>query len=311
MNIVFMGTPDFAVPTLQMLIDEGHTISCVVTQPDRPKGRGKKENMPPVKELALKYNIPVAQPVRVKGDEVFYEHIKALNPDVIVVVAFGQILPESILNIPRLGCINVHGSLLPAYRGAAPIQWSIINREAVTGVTIMYMDKGMDTGDMLFKREMTIDADDTYKSLHDKMMIVGADALKEAMPIIIAGGEGRQKQDDNQATYASMINKAMGELDFSKSADALDALVRGLDPWPVAYTYYEGQPLKVWKVAVSDSEQTGDAGKILDINKDGLYVQTGKGVLVIEEIQAPNKRRMPVSEYIKGNTVTVGEVLGK
>lgn len=311
MNIVFMGTPDFAVPTLQMLIDEGHTISCVVTQPDRPKGRGKKENMPPVKELALKYNIPVEQPVRVKGDEVFYENIKALNPDVIVVVAFGQILPESILNIPRLGCINVHGSLLPAYRGAAPIQWSIINGEAVTGVTIMYMDKGMDTGDMLLKREMPIEADDTYKTLHDKMMIVGADALKEAMPLIVAGGEGRQKQDDSEATYASMINKAMGELDFSKSADALDALVRGLDPWPVAYTYYEGQPLKVWKVAVSDAEQTGEAGKILDVNKDGLYVQTGKGVLVIEEIQAPNKRRMPVSEYIKGNTMTVGEVLGK
>lgn len=311
MNIVFMGTPDFAVPTLQMLIDEGHTISCVVTQPDRPKGRGKKENMPPVKELALKYNIPVSQPVRVKGDEAFYEHIKALNPDVIVVVAFGQILPESILNIPRLGCINVHGSLLPAYRGAAPIQWSIINREAVTGVTIMYMDKGMDTGDMLLKREMTIEVDDTYKSLHDKMMIVGADALKEAMPLIIAGGEGREKQDDSQATYASMINKAMGEMDFTKSASELDALVRGLDPWPVAYTYYEGQPLKVWKVAVSDHEKTGEPGKILDINKDGLYVQTGEGVLVIEEIQAPNKRRMPVSEYIKGNTMTVGEVLGK
>lgn len=311
MNIVFMGTPDFAVPTLQMLIDEGHTISCVVTQPDRPKGRGKKENMPPVKELALKYDIPVLQPARVKGDEAFYEHIKALNPDVIVVVAFGQILPESILNIPRLGCINVHGSLLPAYRGAAPIQWSVINRESVTGVTIMYMDKGMDTGDMLLKREMAIEPADTYKTLHDKMMFVGAAALKEAFPSIIAGGVERQKQDDSEATYASMISKAMGEIDFNKSALEIDALVRGLDPWPVAYTYYNGQPLKVWKVFVSDEKAQGEVGKIVDITKEGLCVQTGEGIIVIEEIQAPNKRRMPVVEYIKGNSMAVGEVLGK
>ncbi|MGL4345755.1 MAG: methionyl-tRNA formyltransferase [Cellulosilyticaceae bacterium] len=311
MNIVFMGTPDFAVPTLQMLIDEGHQISLVVTQPDRPKGRGKKENMPPVKELALKYDIPVSQPVRIKGDEVFYENIKTLNPDVIVVVAFGQILPESILNIPRFGCINVHGSLLPAYRGAAPIQWSIINREPITGVTIMYMDKGMDTGDMLLKREMPIVAEDTYKTLHDKMMVVGADALKEALPTIFAGGEGRQKQDDTQATYASMINKALGEIDFNKSALEINALVRGLDPWPVAYTYYEGQPLKVWKTSVASDNGQGESGKIIDITKEGLCVQTGEGVIVIEEIQAPNKRRMLVSEYIKGNSIAVGEVLGK
>ena len=178
MNIVFMGTPEFAVPTLQMLIDEGHTISGVVTQPDRPKGRGNKETMSPVKELAIKYGLTVFQPERVKGNEDFYNDIKALNPDVMIVVAYGKILPESILEIPSLGCINIHGSLLPSYRGAAPIQWSIINGEEKTGVTIMYMDVGMDTGDMLLKKEIIIEKEDTYQSLHDKMKEVGALALK-------------------------------------------------------------------------------------------------------------------------------------
>lgn len=180
MNVVFMGTPDFAVPTLEMLIAEGHHVSAVVTQPDRQKGRGKKASMPPVKEVALAHHLPILQPERIKGDEAFFEHIQSLNPDVIVVVAFGQILPESILNIPKYGCINIHGSLLPYYRGAAPIQWSILNEESKTGVTIMYMDKGMDTGDMLLKKEMPIEKTDTYESLHDKMKIVGVEALKEA-----------------------------------------------------------------------------------------------------------------------------------
>lgn len=310
MNIVFMGTPDFSVPTLQMLIDEGHTISAVVTQPDRPKGRGKKENMPPVKELALKYDLPVFQPERIRGDEDFYNNIKALNPDVIVVVAFGQILPVEVLEIPKFGCINIHGSLLPKYRGAAPIQWSIIDREAVTGVTIMYMDKGMDTGDMLLKKEIAIEATDTYQTLHDKMKVVGSEALKEAMPIIISGGEGRTKQNDEEATYASMIQKSLGEIDWTQSASVIDALVRGLNPWPVAYTYYSSQPIKIWEAKAVEGSSEYEPGCIVEVDKDGMHIQTGDGILVIREMQAPNKKRMLVSEYIKGNTLEIGQLLG-
>lgn len=311
MKIVFMGTPDFAVPTLQMLIDEGHEISLVVTQPDRPKGRGNKENMPPVKELALKYNLPVSQPARVKGDEEFYNHIKTLNPDLIIVVAFGQILPESILEIPRLGCINIHGSLLPKYRGAGPIQWSVINGEEVTGVTIMYMDKGMDTGDMLYKKEISLSPKETSQTLHDKMMHVGPEALKEAMPLIIAGGECREKQNHEEATYASMISKSLGEIDFTKSAKEIDCLIRGLNPWPVAFTYYEGQTIKIWDADVIETNSEYANGTITKVDKEGMCVQTGEGQLLIREIQAPNKKRMAVSEYIKGNTILEGHILGR
>ncbi|MEG0999852.1 MAG: methionyl-tRNA formyltransferase [Cellulosilyticaceae bacterium] len=311
MNIVFMGTPDFAVPPLQILIDEGHEISLVVTQPDRPKGRGKKDNMSAVKELALKYDLPVNQPERVKNDEEFYKHIKALNPDLIIVVAFGQILPESILEIPRLGCINIHGSLLPKYRGAGPIQWSVINQEEVSGVTIMYMDKGMDTGDMLYKKEIALAPKETSETLYDKMRIIGADALKEAMPLIISGGVGREKQDDTKATYAPPISKSLGEVDFSKSAKEIDALIRGLNPWPVAYTYYDNQCMKVWDVDVIAENSTYASGTIVKVAKEGLYVQTGEGQLCISEIQVPNKKRMAVSEYIKGHTILEGQILGR
>lgn len=311
MNIVFMGTPDFAVPTLQMLIDEGHTISAVVTQPDRPKGRGNKETMPPVKELAVKYGLTVYQPDRIKDNETFYNDIKALNPDVMVVVAYGKILPETILNIPTLGCINIHGSLLPAYRGAAPIQWSIIDGQAETGVTIMYMDKGMDTGDMLLKRAMPIAKDDTYMTLHDKMKVVGAEALKEAMPTIISGGTTRQKQDDTVATYAPVIQKTLGEVNWSKPATAIDCLVRGVNPWPVAYTFYEGQVFKIWECVLTHETVDAAPGTIVAVDKQGIHVQTGEGTLCITSLQAPNKKRMPVCEYIKGNTIEEGKLLGR
>ncbi|MBE6022382.1 MAG: methionyl-tRNA formyltransferase [Cellulosilyticum sp.] len=310
MNVVFMGTPDFAVPTLEMLIAEGHTVSAVVTQPDKAKGRGKKLSMPPVKEVALAHDLPVLQPERIKGDEAFFEHIQSLNPDVIVVVAFGQILPESILNIPKYGCINIHGSLLPKYRGAAPIQWAILNEEKVTGVTIMYMDKGMDTGDMLLKREMPIEADDTYESLHDKMKIVGANALKDAFPMILSGGKEREKQNSDEATYASMIQKSLGEINWQETTSHIDAKIRGLNPWPGGYTYYKGEVMKVWKAVPYDEGSEEEAGTILDVNKEGVLVKTGNGTLWIQEIQMPNKKRMPVSEYIKGNTLEVGTVLG-
>ncbi|MGL4800277.1 MAG: methionyl-tRNA formyltransferase [Cellulosilyticaceae bacterium] len=311
MNIVFMGTPDFAVPTLQMLIDEGHQLLAVVTQPDRPKGRGNKETMSPIKELALKHDIPVLQPERVKGNEAFCEELKALKPDVMVVVAYGQILPESILEIPALGCINIHGSLLPHYRGAAPIQWSVINGEAVTGVTIMYMDKGMDTGDMLLKREMAIESTDTYETLHNKMKVVGANALKEALPLIEQGGIGREKQDNEAATYAPPIQKTLGEIDWTKSAQVIDCLVRGVNPWPAAYTFYEGQLFKVWVCEVVKENEGCQPGTILSVDKEGIRVQTGDGIILIREIQAPNKKRMAVSEYIKGNTIEASCLLGR
>lgn len=310
MNVVFMGTPDFAVPTLEKLIEEGHHISAVVTQPDKPKGRGKTLTMTPVKEVALKHDIEVLQPVKIRGDEEFYNHILSLNPDIIVVVAFGQILPESILNIPKYGCINIHGSLLPKYRGAAPIQWAIMDEEPTTGVTIMYMDKGMDTGDMLYKREMPIEKDDTYASLHDKMKIVGADTLIEALPMIEAGGKEREKQDDAKATYASMIDKALGEIKWDESASKIDAKIRGLNPWPAGYTSYQGGTMKVWR-AMPISETTNEKpGTIIRVDKEGMVVQTGTSCLLIEEIQMPNKKRMLVSEYIKGNTLESGTVLG-
>ena len=310
MNVVFMGTPDFAVPTLEMLINENHTISAVVTQPDKPKGRGKKESMPPVKEVALAHGLPVLQPEKIRGDEAFYNHILSLNPDVIVVVAFGQILPESILNIPKYGCINIHGSLLPKYRGAAPIQWSIINEEPVTGVTIMYMDKGMDTGDMILKKEIVMDETETYASLHDKMKVVGAMALKEAFPMISAGGKERQKQKECEATYAPLIQKSLGEIKWNVSTNSIDALIRGLNPWPGGYTYYKGEVMKIWKAVKMPTQGEGTPGTILEVGKDGILVKTLDGSLCIQEIQMPNKKRMPVSEYIKGNMLEIGVVLG-
>ena len=309
MNIIFMGTPDFAVPTLEKLIDEGHDISCVVTQPDKPKGRGKKESMPPVKEVALKYGLTVLQPTRIKNDEEFIYHIQSLNPDVIVVVAFGQILPKSVLDIPKYGCINIHGSLLPKYRGAAPIQWSIINEDSITGVTIMYMNEGMDTGDMILKKEIIISEEDTYETLHNKMKEIGAGTLIEAMPIIESLGN-RIKQDEQDATYAPKIEKSLGEIKWNNNTSTVDALIRGVTPWPGGYTYYKGEVMKVWKVKKIQTSIEGVPGTILSVDKDGILVKTLDSALIIKEIQMPNKKRMPVSEYIKGNCIDIGTVLG-
>ncbi len=311
MNVVFMGTPDFAVPTLEMLIDSNHSISAVVTQPDKPKGRGKKESMPPVKEVALRHNLLVLQPEKIRTDEAFYKHIQSLNPDIIVVVAFGQILPESILALPRYGCINVHGSLLPKYRGAAPIQWAILNEEPITGVTIMYMDKGMDTGDMLLKKEMVISKEDTYASLHDKMKEVGAKALQEALILLLEGKLERTKQVNSEATYAPIIEKSLGEIKWDNKSSKISALIRGLNPWPGGYTYYKGEVMKIWNASVVEgNNDKADPGTVLRVDKEGVFVKTLDGSLCIKEIQMPNKKRMPVSEYIKGNSIEIGMVLG-
>ena len=234
MKAVFMGTPEFAVPTLQALIDH-HEVLAVVTQPDKQRGRGKKMQFPPVKEKAVEYDIPVYQPQRAR-DEEFIEELKNLNPDVIVVVAYGQILPESILNIPKYGCINVHGSLLPKYRGAAPIQWAVLDGEEKTGITTMYMEKGLDTGDMIDKAEVVLDKKETAGSLHDKLMVLGADLLLETLKKLEDGTAVREKQNDEESCYAKMLSKDMGQIDFTKSAREIECLIRGMNPWPSAYT---------------------------------------------------------------------------
>ncbi|MDB3816946.1 methionyl-tRNA formyltransferase [Clostridioides difficile] len=309
MKIVFMGTPDIAVPCLQKIIDEKYEILGVVTQPDKPKGRGKKLGMSPVKELAIENNIPVYQPVKARDKE-FIDKIKSLNPDVIVVVAFGQILPKEILEIPKLGCINVHVSLLPKYRGAAPINWVIINGEEKTGVTTMYMDEGLDTGDMILKTEVNLDENITAGELHDKMMNIGAETLKETLRLIEEGNASREVQNHEEFSYAPIMNKSLGNIDFSKSAREIHNLVRGVNPWPSAYTTYNDVIMKVWKTKVLDEKSTKDVGTIIDVSKDGIKVSTIDNVLLIEEIQMPNKKRMLVGEYIKGNTIETGLVLG-
>lgn len=309
MKIVFMGTPEFAVPCLQKIIDEGHEVLAVVTQPDKPKGRGKKLAMTPVKELALKYEIDVYQPVKAR-EESFVEKLKEINPELIVVVAFGQILPKSILDIPKFGCVNVHASLLPKYRGAAPLNWVIINGEEKTGVTTMYMDVGLDTGDMILKSEIPLDDEITAGELHDKMMVQGAEVLKDTIDLISKGEAPREKQNDEETCYSPIMDKSLGNIDWSKSATDIHNLIRGVNPWPSAYTTYDKQTMKIWKTKVLDKLSEKTPGTILSVDKNGIEVSTGDKVLQISEIQMSGKKRMIVSEYIKGNDISTGIVLG-
>ena len=309
MKIVFMGTPDIAVGCLQKIIDEKHEILGVVTQPDKPVGRGKKMGMPPVKELALKYDIPVYQPIKAR-DEEFVQVLRELNPDLIVVVAFGQILPKSILDIPKLGCVNVHVSLLPKYRGAAPINWVIINGEEKTGVTTMYMDEGLDTGDMILTSEFALDDEITAGELHDIMKEEGALLLKQTIDLIAKGEAPRIPQNHEKFTYAPIMNKTLGQIDFSKSAKEIHNLVRGVNPWPSAYTTYKGQTMKVWKTKVLNETSDKHPGTILKVDKEGIRVSTKDNVLLIKEIQMPGKKRVLVEEYIKGNSIETNEILG-
>ena len=309
MRILFMGTPDIAVGCLQKIIDEKHDIIGVVTQPDKPVGRGKKMGMPPVKELALKYDLPVYQPIKAR-DEEFVNRIKDLNPDLIVVVAFGQILPKSILDIPKFGCVNVHVSLLPKYRGAAPINWVIINGEDKTGVTTMYMDEGLDTGDMILTSEFELNDEITAGELHDIMKEEGAKVLKETIDLIEKGEAPRIPQNHDEFTYAPMMNKTLGQIDFSKSAKEIHNLVRGVNPWPSAYTTYKGQTMKIWKTKVLSEASDKAPGTILKVDKEGIRVSTKDNVILISEIQMPGKKRVLVEEYIKGNSIETNEILG-
>lgn len=307
MNIVFMGTPDFAVETLKKLIEK-HNVIAVISQPDKPKGRGKKLVHTPVKQFALDNGIEkIYQPEKIR-DENFVKELESLNADLFVVVAYGQILPESVLNIPKYGCINVHGSLLPKYRGAAPIQWSIINGEEKTGVTIMYMEKGMDTGDMILKEEIIIEPTETYKTLHDKMSIVGADALIKTLDLIENGNVVAEKQNDEEATYAPMITKEMGHIDWNNSSKDIINLIRGINPMPMAYTIYKDETFKI-----SQAEEIlgydGNIGEIVDVTKDGFIVKTKDSSIIIKEMQAKGGKRMKTSDYLRGHTIEKNIIL--
>ena len=295
MNIVFMGTPDFALTSLDKLIKKGYIISTVISQPDRPKGRGKKVQPPPVKERALQAGINVQQPERVKDPE-FIEALKNLRPDIIIVVAYGQILPEEIIKLPGLGCINVHASLLPKYRGAAPINWCIINGEKKTGVTTMYMDRGMDTGDILMQRETEIKDDETAGQLHDRLALLGAELLIETLGGIERGSVARKAQDHSEATYAPQLNRETGRVDWNNEAQSIYNLVRGTNPRPGCYTQYRQQRMKLWGARVLDRNSTGTPGEITEVSAEGLAVQTGWGTLLLTEIQMPSSWRMTVDE---------------
>lgn len=311
MRVVFMGTPGFAVGTLKALLEAGHDVAAVVTQPDKPKGRGKELLMTPVKAEAVKHDIPVFQPERVRKNEEFLEELKKLAPDVIVVVAFGQLLPVSVLTLPKYGCVNVHASLLPMYRGAAPLQWVIINGEKVSGVTTMQMDKGLDTGDMLLKEEVAIEPKETYETYHDKLSVVGAQLLIKTLDGLEAGTITPVKQEGDTC-YASMIDKSLGNLDFTRPAVELERLMRGLDPAPAAYSFLDGKLLKLFGADVVDSDKEYSAqecGIITNITKNTFDIITGAGVLRVNEVQLEGKKRMDAASFLRGCRLTEGTAL--
>lgn len=307
MKVVYMGTPDFAVGPLEALVKNGYEVTAVVTQPDKAKGRSGQLTPSPVKECALKYNIPVLQPVKIKTPEAV-EELKQYEADIFVVAAFGQILSKEILDMPKFGCINIHASLLPKYRGAAPIQWSIIDGEEETGVTIMQMDVGLDTGDILTQKIVPITAEDTGESLFDKLQIAGSELLIETLPMIENAKVTPVKQDEEKSTYAKMLTKELGNIDFSKAADEIEHLVRGLNSWPSAYTYYGKKTMKIWKAQVVKETIPGESGQIVRVNKDSIDVACGKDLLRILELQLEGKKRMPVKDFMLGHKFELGTV---
>ncbi|MRR54396.1 MAG: methionyl-tRNA formyltransferase [Deltaproteobacteria bacterium] len=308
LRVVFMGTPAFACPALQRLIDRGEEILAVVTQPDRPKGRGQKFLPPPVKELAERHDLPVLQPLKVRAPE-FIDTLRELQPDLIVVVAFGQILPKALLEVPKHGCINVHASLLPRYRGAAPINYCIINGENETGVTTMLMDVGLDTGDMLVKKVTPVDPEEDTQSLHDRLSLLGADSLDETLDLLRAGNLIPEKQDDSLSCYAPMLKKEDGQIDWTAESRVIKNLVRGMNPWPGAYTYLDGKFLKIYRVRTGPG--TGIPGTVLEAGKDGIEVACGGGSVILEELQLEGKKRLPVREFLAGCRIDPGTILGK
>lgn len=321
MKIIFMGTPDFAVGALEALLKAGHEVTAVVTQPDKQKGRDRKVQFSPVKECALAHGLTVLQPARIKTREAV-EELKKYEADIFVVAAFGQILSKEILEMPRYGCINIHASLLPKYRGASPIQYAILNGDDVTGVTIMQMNEGMDTGDILTMKAIPVEKDDTGGSLFEKLSALGAELLIKTLPKIEAGEIIPVKQQED-ATHVRMLTKNMGRIDWKKDADVLERLVRGMNPWPSAYCSFRGKSLKVWRAEISREEQKEEIvrtgffrhseeketipGEVLLVKKDSIYVQTGRDVLVLKEVQFEGKKRMPVQDFLLGCQVKAGE----
>lgn len=310
MRIIFMGTPDFAVGTLEALVNAGHEVVLAVTQPDKPQGRKQILIAPPVKQTAEKLGIPVYQPKRVRESEAL-ALLRSYEPELIVVAAFGQILPKELLDMPQYGCINVHASLLPKYRGAAPIQWAILNGDAVTGVTIMRMDVGLDTGDMIAKAEVAITPQDTGGSLFDRLAETGAKLCVETIPSIVDGTAVYTPQDEQAATKVGQISKKDGLIDFTRSAAAIECQIRGLNPWPSAYTSLAGKTLKIWSAQVSDRQTEAQPGTVVLVEKDRFGVQTGEGVLICTEVQLEGKKRMSAADFLRGNALTTGSRFGE
>lgn len=310
MKVIFMGTPDFSVGTLEALIEAGHEVALVVTQPDKPKGRGGKMQYTPVKEVAVAHNIPVYQPKRIREPECI-EELRKYNADIMVVIAFGQILPKEILEMTPYGCVNVHASLLPSYRGAAPIQWAVINGEKVSGVTTMQMNEGLDTGDMLLKVEIPLDEKETGGSLHDKLAEAGARLCVETLDALKAGTVTPEKQGDSPTAYAKMLDKHMGKIDWKMSAKKIERLIRGLNPWPSAYTRWNenDKGMKIWEAEVAEGQTDKAAGTVVEVAKDGFFVQTGDGLLKITALQIPGKKRMDAAAFLRGYQMETGTVL--
>lgn len=310
MKVIFMGTPEFSVGTLEALIEAGHEVALVVTQPDKPKGRGGKMQYTPVKEAALKHGIPVFQPKKVREPECV-EELKQYNADIIVVIAFGQILPKEILEMTPFGCVNVHASLLPKYRGAAPIQWAVIDGEEVSGVTTMQMDEGLDTGDMLLKTEIRLDETETGGSLHDKLAAAGAELCVRTLKGLEEKTVVPEAQGESPTAYARMLDKKLGNIDWSRDAGSIERLIRGLNPWPSAYTNWDGKVMKIWeaKAEKREAETGGVPGTVISVEKDGFCVETGDGVLKVLALQIPGKKRMDADAFLRGYEIAEGTVL--
>ena len=310
MRIVFMGTPEFAVPSLEALLKSGNRVVGIVTQPDRPRGRGQRLSPSPVKVIAQREHIPLMQPTKMK-DPAFQAELSAWNPDLIVVAAFGRILPPAILSLPPRGCINVHGSILPKYRGAGPIQWALINGETETGITTMLMDEGMDTGAMLLQETLIIDPEDTAGSLSPRLAELGGRLLVETLAQLKAGTLAPRPQDHSQATLAPLLKKEDGVINWAMSAASLVNRIRGLTPWPGAYTFLKMDRWTVSRAAVIDEPTTLAPGQIKALNKDAIHVATGQGVLAIRELQPANSRRMPAAQYLAGHSLQIGMQLSQ
>lgn len=307
MRIIFMGTPDFSVPALKALVEAGHEVVAVVTQPDKPKGRGKEVQMPPVKVQALEYEIPVYQPVKAKDPE-FIKIMEDLAPDAMVVAAFGQLLPKRILDIPKYGCINIHASLLPRYRGAAPIQYAVINGEKESGITTMMMAEALDTGDMLDQEVVVLDPKETGGTLHDRLSAVGGVLIVKTLKKLEEGTAVRIPQDESRHNYVGIIKKSMGDIDWSMDAETIERLIRGLNPWPSAYTSWNGKVLKIWEATVVEQDYEGIFGQAVVVDRDHLIVKTGKGGLSIRELQLQGKKRMDISAFLRGYQIVEGTV---